>query len=854
MVDESLQRWRRASELYDQVRDLDPADRAAHLAAACGADLELIRLVEDLVEEARTGELPTGSPVSEARSDAPTVPDTTLHASDEIGPYRLLERIGEGGMGEVWRAEQQRPIRRNVALKVIKAGLDTKRVVARFEVERQVLALMDHPAIAKVYEAGETPRGLPYFAMEYVAGDPVTDYCDRHRLGTKERLDLFARICEGVQHAHEKGVIHRDLKPSNVLVTLQGGQPVPKIIDFGVAKATAQRLTEKTLFTELGVMIGTPSYMSPEQADLTGLNVDTRTDVYALGVMLYELLTGVLPFDAKTLREAGYEEIRRRIREVDPPKPSTRAGKLGEESAEIARRRGTVPAKLASRLQGDLDWIVMKCLEKDRGRRYASPNELAADLRRHLADEPVAAGPPGAPYRMRKFVRRHRIGVAVSAAAVVALATFAINTAAQNRRIAAERDRADREAEVSRRVTEFMTGLFEMSDPSEARGNTITAREILDRGVERIQNELENEPEVKARLLLSMGEVYYGLIQFKQAGPLLQEAAELARAALGPDHPTTLRAQSLLGQTYRLSRKQEARQLLEATAEQQRRVLGAEHPETLETLSALALLLDWADEPDRALEIHKQVLEARRRTLGEKDPRTIDAIWEMGQHYLRNGTWAQAEPFFREAVDADRAVRGDDHPMTIQAMDDLAWVLTALGRLDEAEETYRSVLAQRIRVFGPTHSATATTMVHLSHCLAEQGRFEESEELYQKGIEMRSRIDGLKNANALSLMTLHATDLMTMRRFGEAEQLLTRVFDVAQVVDEPRGYQTHMCAYNLACVEMVLGRRQKALDWLRVAVNRGFTDIDWIRGDPDLAALAGDPEFERILALADSVR
>src|SRR5580658_7724161 len=305
-------------------------------------------------------------------------------AAGQIGPYRLLQLLGEGGMGEVWLAEQKIPIHRTVALKLIKAGMDTKAVVARFESERQALALMDHPNIARVFDAGSTAEGRPYFVMEYVPGLPITEYCDKHRLTIKERLELFMQVCEGVQHAHQKAIIHRDLKPSNVLVVEQNNKPVPKIIDFGLAKATAQRLTDKTLFTELGVMIGTPEYMSPEQADQREQNIDTRTDVYSLGVILYQLMVGALPVDAKALRKAGMEEILRVIREEEPPKPSTKVRAMGKDSAATAEKRREEPRSFAQHLRGELDWITMKALEKDRVRRYGTASDLAADIARYL--------------------------------------------------------------------------------------------------------------------------------------------------------------------------------------------------------------------------------------------------------------------------------------------------------------------------------------------------------------------------------------------------------------------------------------------------------------------------------------
>ena len=367
-----------------------------------------------------------------------------------IGPYKLLEQIGEGGMGTVWMAQQTEPVKRLVAVKLIKAGMDSKQVIARFEAERQALALMDHPNIARVLDAGTTSAGRPYFVMELVKGVPITKYCDEHHLTPRQRLELFIPVCQAVQHAHQKGIIHRDLKPSNVLVALYDGKPVPKVIDFGVAKAAGQQLTDKTLVTGFGAIVGTLEYMSPEQAEINQLDIDTRSDIYSLGVLLYELLTGSTPFSRKELEKAGMLEMLRVIREEEPPKPSTQLS-TAEGLPTLAANRGTEPAKLTKLVRGELDWIVMKALEKDRNRRYETANGFAMDVQRYLADEPVQACPPSAGYRLRKFVRRNKGRVAASVALAAVLiagggAVMAVQARADRERAAAAADRATRQA------------------------------------------------------------------------------------------------------------------------------------------------------------------------------------------------------------------------------------------------------------------------------------------------------------------------------------------------------------------------------------------------------------------------
>ncbi len=441
----------------------DPVERAAYLNEACGADADLRRQVDRLLaahpqvgsflqDDDAAHPSPRGGVGREVRGGA-TVDE--VRASEppgtQIGPYKLLQQIGEGGMGTVYMAEQTQPVQRKVALKIIKPGMDSRQVVARFEAERQALAMMDHVNIARVFDGGTTEQGRPYFVMELVHGVPITKYSDDNHLTPRERLELFVPVCQAIQHAHQKGIIHRDVKPSNVMVPLYDGKPVPKVIDFGVAKATEQKLTERTLFTQYGTMVGTLEYMSPEQAEMSALGVDTRSDIYSLGVLLYELLTGSTPLTHKRMKEAAYAEILRMIKEEEPQKPSTRLSDSGEALASISAQRKTEPAKLTKLVRGELDWIVMKTLEKDRGRRYETANGLAADVQRYLADEPVQACPPSAGYRFRKFARRNKRPLATAALLVVALLVTVGGIAWSIGW--ANRDRAAREAAAEQEAT-----------------------------------------------------------------------------------------------------------------------------------------------------------------------------------------------------------------------------------------------------------------------------------------------------------------------------------------------------------------------------------------------------------------
>jgi eukaryotic-like serine/threonine-protein kinase len=832
-------------ELFEAALEVEPARRDALLQERCH-DVRVLAEVERLLSEHdKAGTfLPTPA-VGNLASDEYSAPQ-----SRNFDSYQLIELIGEGGMGEVWLAEQREPVRRRVAIKLIKAGMGTREVVARFESERQALALMDHPAIAKVFDAGSTPEGRPYFVMEYVAGTPITTYCDKHKLTTRERMELFIQVCEGVQHAHQKAIIHRDLKPSNILVSEVDGKPMPRIIDFGLAKATGQGLTDATMLTRMGAVLGTLEYMSPEQANSGGEDIDTRTDVYSLGVVLYQLLAGALPLDLKKL---AYEEVLRRLREQDVRRPSSRILAKGEDSATTAQNRGTDPPSLTRQLRGDPDVVVLKALEKDRKRRYGSPSELAADIGRCLRNEPVAAHPPSAAYRASKYLRRHTLGVSVATATVLLLISFAITEAIQLRRITEERDRATRERDRADRITQFMTGMFKVSDPSESRGNAVTAREILDKALVDIDTGLNNDPELKARLMDTMADTYDSLGLYTREQPILERAIEIQRRTLGPEHPDTLNSMNNLASDLRQEgHYTEAERLDRETLEIRRRVLGPEHPKTLGTISNLAAVLWDEGHLAEAEKLIREALDIQRRVLGPENPVTLIMMDNLAVDLDEEGHYAEAEKLNREALDIRRRILGPEHPDTLLSMENLGADLGSEGRYPEAEQLDRETLDIRRRVLGREHPETLNSMSALADVFGLEGHYAEAEKLSREAVDIQRRVLGPEHPDTVTAMSNLATGLEGEGHYAEAEKLARQVLAIQRRVLGPEHPRTATTTYNLGCIMAHQNRREEALSLLREAVEHGLP-VNIALGmdkDADLKSLHGDPRFEAFVAKA----
>ncbi len=818
----------RVARLFDQAVELPPEGRAAFLDQACAGDDELRREVESLLraDDGATAFLET--PAAEAAGDLFQTPAETPPPEHQIGTYRIIDTLGVGGMSVVYRAEQEHP-RRTIALKVIKPGLATPATLRRFELEAQVLARLQHPGIAQVYEAGTADTGAgrqPFFAMELIDGLPLNEFADRHQLGTRQRLALLAKVCDAVQHAHQKGIIHRDLKPANILVD-QTGQP--KVLDFGVARVTDADIQVTTLHTDVGQLVGTIPYMSPEQIAGDPAELDTRSDVYALGVVCYELLAGCLPHD---VRHKSIPEAARVIREED--------ARLLSSANKVFR--------------GDVETIVAKALEKDKSRRYQSVSALTADIRRYLSDEPIAARPPTTIYQLRKFAKRNRALVGGVLAVLAALILGLVGTTWQAIAATQQRREAARQAQVARAVIRFLDeDLLGSVDPHIARGREITVREVFDLAAKRAAGAFPDQPLVAAALHNTIGRVYYHLgvcdvarphleqaletrrrllgdadpdtlqsmhnlascqedqAEYDQAEALLRQVLDVRRQVLGPEDPETLVSQNDLALLLiTLARYAEAEALLVPALEAQRRVVGDEDVNTLISQNNLALMYEDLGRYDEAATLFVQTLDAQCRTLSEDHPKTLITMGNLARVYDCQSRPAESEALFLETLERMRRVLTDEHSETLTVMNNLALLYVHQGRYDEAGSLWRLVLEINRRVHGEDHPDTLTTMQNLGVLCRKQGRYEEAEPLYLQSLGILRRKLGAEHPQTLKMEGNLALLYKAMGRYEEAETRYQDTLENQRRVLGPDHADTLVSMHNLAVLYDRLDRLEEA--------------------------------------------
>jgi serine/threonine protein kinase len=761
-------------EVFTEALKLPPGERAAYLERACGNDVELRQRVEALLEgHDRVGDFLEHSP-HETDGHVKARAVVGEKPGDRVGRYKLLQQIGEGGCGVVFMAEQEEPVRRRVALKIIKPGMDTKSVIARFEAERQTLALMDFPNIAKIFDAGATESGRPYFVMELVRGAKITDYCDEHALTTRERLELFVQVCRAIQHAHQKGIIHRDIKPSNILVTQTlEGATLAVVIDFGIAKATTnQRLTDKTLFTAFEMLIGTPAYMSPEQAVLTSVDVDTRTDIYSLGVLLYELLTGSTPFDSGKLLKSGLDEIRRVIREQEPARPSTRLSKMaGKDLTTIAQHRKSEPPTLIHAVRGDLDWITMKALEKDRTRRYETAYGLALDIQRYLANEPISARPPSRLYRIQKTLARNKLvfsGIGVVALLlVVSLVVVSMSLAEEKR---ARRD-ADAASLKSRQFAKFLSQMLNGIGPSVARGrDTAIVQEVLDTTATNVGRDLTNQPEVEAEIRSLLGSLYGQLGKYSNAEEMTRAALAIRRKQFKSDSPEVASAlQDLSAQLVAEQKYGEAEQVDAEALAIRKRLYGDENAMTAISLNALSGVYRDERKLPEAEALAREALRVRQKLSTNETSDLADSLRNLCLIKGYENNWVEAESLGRQYLALEEKLHGPEHPDVAEALDDVAWAANARREFAVAEDLERRSLAIRQKFYAIGHPALGRTLNALGNLMAEQNNLTEAHGVLKAALAIQRRALGADDPTTLDTLATLATVLEADRKWAEAE-------------------------------------------------------------------------------------
>ena len=737
------ERYQQVKQLYLEAVERDPAERSAFLAAVCAEDdalrAEVERMLDESVETAPLLEAPTRG------ADFPSAPQRL--AADEligqrIGPYKILREIGQGGMGAVYLAERaDEQFKKRVAVKIIKRGMDTEEIIARFRHERQILASLEHPNIARLLDGGTTADGRPYFVMEQIEGQPIDDYCNTHKLTTNERLNLFRTVCAAVHYAHQNLVVHRDLKPTNILVTEDG---TVKLLDFGIAKILNPEFFPETILpTRTWERPMTPAYASPEQ--VRGAAITTASDVYSLGVILYELLTGRRPYGFKSLAP---HEIAKVVCETQPLRPSTAVRRAEITSPEIKPEESTGKSvletsgeaeRLSRRLQGDLDNIVLMALRKEPQRRYASAQQFSEDIGNHLAGRPVIAREDTLRYRAEKFIKRNKIAVAAATVVVVLLAGFAVTMWVQSVRVARERDRAERARDKAARVSSFLVDLFKVNDPGESKGNAVTAREILDKGADKVREELKDQPETQATLLRTIGDAYQSLGLLDRALPLLEESLKLRRQASGNNHPDTATSLQSLGELHvKRGEYDQAEPLFRESLDIRRRLYGNEHEAVADSLNSLGNLFYNKRDYTAAEPLLRQAVAMQRKLGGDE---TALALYQsnLAQTMQDVGNLDEAEKLNRESLAIQRKLLGEVHPDVVSSLNNLAVLLLKKRDLDGAEQTFRELLAAGRKLYGEENHHVGLYMANLGYVLSEKGNQTEAESLMRRALEVRRK-------------------------------------------------------------------------------------------------------------------
>jgi tetratricopeptide (TPR) repeat protein/tRNA A-37 threonylcarbamoyl transferase component Bud32 len=790
------ERWQKIENVFHEAVARRPAERAAFLARACAGDAELRAEVEALLAEDGGRETLFATLINEAAGSFAERQRGAL-TGQRLGPYLITGALGEGGMAEVYRAvRDDEQFRKEVAIKLVKPGMASDFMLSRFRHERQILANLDHPNVARLFDGGTTPDGLPYFVMEYVAGAPITEHCEARGLPLRRRLELFRKVCAAVSHAHRNLVVHRDLKPSNIFVADDGE---PKLLDFGIAKLLDPELAPASLgpaHTATAMRMMTPDYAAPEQ--VRGEPVTTATDVYALGAVLYELLTGAR---AHELKGRSLQEIDRVICREEVVAPSERVA------------RGNVAhARLRRELRGDLDNIVLMAMRKEPGRRYPSVDQLSEDIRRYLEGRPVKARPDTLGYRAGKFVRRHRAAVAAAFVILALLVGFALAATRQASRIARERDRANQ-------VTEFLVGLFEVSQPSEAKGNAVTAREVLDAGAGRVRRELKGQPEVQAAMMDSIGRVYYKLGLYDAAEPLLEESLEARRRLLGEDHPDVLASLVHRAELHHSKGELEpAEQLYREALEKRRRLHGSRHAETAASLNSLGVFLKDKGDYAGAEGPLREALEMRRALFGESHPDTAASLAALAVLFKQKGEHAAAEPFYREALEMRRRLLGEDHPDVATSLNDLAVLLDTRGRYEESEALYRQSLALSRKLYGEEHHYVATMLSNLAGVLKNRGLYEEAEPLYRQSLELKRRRLGAEHPEVAVVLNNYANLLSLKGDFRAAEPMFREAVELKRKTLGASHPSTAISVINLAEALSEQGQHRAAEPLFREAL------------------------------------